>query len=85
MGTKGVDQRPYDREKFNDNFDAMKVIKIKNEDFYVLSVMIKGSSTLYEMGSLKNLMAFHAVIAEVSKTILDESLQLKPNRKKGMH
>ena len=63
----------------------MKVIKIENEDFYVLSVMIEGSSTLYEMGSLKNLMAFHAVIAEVSKTILDESLQLKSNRKKGMH
>ena len=63
----------------------MKVIKIENEDFYVLSVMIKGSSTLYEMGSLKNLMAFHAVIAELSKTILDESLQLKSNRKKGMH
>ena len=63
----------------------MKIIKIENEDFYVLSVMIEGSSTLYEMGSLKNLMAFHAVIAEVSKTILDESLQLKSNRKKGMH
>ncbi len=23
MGTKGIDQRPYDREKFNDNFDAI--------------------------------------------------------------
>ena len=63
----------------------MKVIKIENEDFYVLSVMIEGSSTLYEMGSLKNLMAFHAVIAQVSKTILDESLQFKSNRKKGLH
>ena len=63
----------------------MKIIKIEDEDFYVLSLMIEGYSTLYEMGSLKNLMAFHAVIAEVSKTILDESLQLKSNRKKGMH
>ena len=63
----------------------MKIIKIENEDFYVLSLMIEGSSTLYEMGSVKNLMAFHAVIAELSKTILDESLELKPNRKKGMH
>lgn len=63
----------------------MKIIKIEDEDFYVLSLMIEGASTLYEMGSLKNLMAFHAVIVEVSKNILDESLQLKPNRKKGMH
>lgn len=63
----------------------MRIIKIENEDFYVLSVMIEGSSTLYEMGSLKNLMAFHAVIAQVSKTILDESLQFKSNRKKGLH
>lgn len=23
MGTKGIDQRPYDREKFNNNFDAI--------------------------------------------------------------
>jgi hypothetical protein len=30
-------------------------------------------------------MAFHGVIAELSKTILDESLQLKSNRKKGLH
>ncbi len=63
----------------------MRVIKIENEDFYVLSVMIEGASTLYEMGSLKNLMAFHGVIAQVSKTILDESLQFKSNRKKGLH
>ena len=63
----------------------MKIIKIENEDFYVLSLMIEGASTLYEMGSVKNLLAFHAVIAELSKTILDESLQLKSNRKKGMH
>tara|TARA_B110000879_G_scaffold211529_1_gene304552 strand:+ start:3751 stop:3942 length:192 start_codon:yes stop_codon:yes gene_type:complete len=63
----------------------MKIIKIKDEDFYVLSLMIEGASTLYEMGSVNNLLAFHAVIAELSKTILDESLQLKSNRKKGMH
>lgn len=63
----------------------MKIIKIENEDFYVLSLMIEGASTLYEMGSVKNLLAFHGVIAELSKTILDESLQLKSNRKKGMH
>ena len=23
MGTKGIDQRPYDRDKFNNNFDAI--------------------------------------------------------------
>jgi len=23
MGTKGIDQRPYDRDKFNSNFDAI--------------------------------------------------------------
>ena len=23
MGTKGIDQRPYDRARFNDNFDAI--------------------------------------------------------------
>ena len=23
MGTKGIDQRPYDREKFNNNFDSI--------------------------------------------------------------
>ena len=55
----------------------MEIIKIENEDFHVLSVMMEGASTLYEIGSVKNLMAFHTVIAEVSKTILDESLQLK--------
>ena len=53
----------------------MKIIKIENEDVYALSVMIEGASTLYEIGSVKNLMAFHAVIAEVSKTILDESMK----------
>ena len=63
----------------------MKIIKIEDENFYVLSLMIEGASTLYEMGSLKNLMAFHAVIAEVSKTILDESLKLKGTKKKEMH
>jgi hypothetical protein len=63
----------------------MKIIKIENEDYYVLSLMIEGASTLYEMGSLKNLMAFHSVIAQVSKTILDESLQFKSNKKKGLH
>ena len=63
----------------------MKIIKIENEDYYVLSLMIEGASTLYEMGSVKNLLAFHAVIAELSKTILDESLKIKPNKKKGMH
>ena len=37
MGTKGVDQRPYDREKFNNNFDAIfgkkekKKEELKNE------------------------------------------------------
>jgi hypothetical protein len=63
----------------------MKIIKIEDEDYYVLSLMIEGASTLYEMGSLKNLMAFHSVIAQVSKTILDESLQFKSNKKKGLH
>jgi hypothetical protein len=63
----------------------MKIIKIEDEDYYVLSLMIEGASTLYEMGSLKNLMAFHSVIAQVSKTILDESLQFKSSRKKGLH
>jgi hypothetical protein len=63
----------------------MKIIKIEDEDYYVLSLMIEGASTLYEMGSLKNLMAFHGVIAQVSKTILDESLQFKSSRKKGLH
>jgi len=61
----------------------MEIIKIENEDFHVLSVMMEGASTLYEIGSVKNLMAFHTVIAEVSKTILDESLQLKSYRKRG--
>jgi len=23
VGTKGIDQRPYDRDKFNNNFDAI--------------------------------------------------------------
>ena len=34
MGTKGIDQRPYNREKFNDNFDAIfgKKEKKKKED-----------------------------------------------------
>lgn len=63
----------------------MKIIKIEDEDFYVLSLMIEGASTLYEMGTAKNLMAFHAVIAELSKTILDESLRLKSNKKNRVH
>lgn len=63
----------------------MKIIKIEDEDFYVLSLMIEGASTLYEMGTVKNLMAFHAVIAELSKTILDESLRLKSNKKNRVH
>jgi len=32
MGTKGIDQRPYDREKFNDNFDAIFGKKEKKKE-----------------------------------------------------
>ena len=32
MGTKGVDQRPYDREKFNNNFDAIFGKKEKKKE-----------------------------------------------------
>jgi hypothetical protein len=32
MGTKGIDQRPYDREKFNNNFDAIFGKKVKKEE-----------------------------------------------------
>ena len=42
----------------------MKVIKIENEDFFVLSVIVDGVSTIYEMGSAVELMAFHRVLAD---------------------
>ena len=32
MGTKGIDQRPYDREKFNNNFDAIFGKKEKKKE-----------------------------------------------------
>lgn len=32
MGTKGIDQRPYDREKFNANFDAIFGKKEKKKE-----------------------------------------------------
>ena len=32
MGTKGIDQRPYDREKFNDNFDSIFGKKEKKKE-----------------------------------------------------
>lgn len=32
MGTKGIDQRPYDRKKFNDNFDAIFGKKEKKKE-----------------------------------------------------
>ena len=32
MGTKGIDQRPYDREKFNDNFDSIFGMKEKKKE-----------------------------------------------------
>jgi hypothetical protein len=63
----------------------MKVIKIENEDFFVLSVMVEGVSTLYEMGSAVELMAFHRVLADVSLSIVNVAKQKEVKIKKGLH
>ena len=63
----------------------MKIIKIEDEDFFVLSVMVDGVSTLYEMGSAVELMAFHRVLAEVSLSIVDVAKQKEVKIKKGLH
>ena len=63
----------------------MKVIKIGDEDFFALSVMVDGVSTLYEMGSAVELMAFHRVLAEFSLSIVNVAKQKKVKIKKGLH
>ena len=63
----------------------MKVVKIEDEDFFVLSVMVDGVSTLYEMGSAVELMAFHRVLAEVSLSIVNVAKQKEVKIKKGLH
>ena len=63
----------------------MKVIKIENEDFFVLSVIVDGVSTIYEMGSAVELMAFHRVLADVSTSIVNVAKQKKVKIKKGLH
>jgi len=63
----------------------MKIIKIEDEDFFVLSVMVDGVSTLYEMGSAVELMAFHRVLAEVSLSIVNVAKQKEVKIKKDLH
>ena len=63
----------------------MKIIKIEDEDFFVLSVMVDGVSTLYEMGSAVELMAFHRVLADVSLSIVNVAKQKEVKIKKGLH
>tara|TARA_R110000782_G_scaffold211275_4_gene299202 strand:- start:729 stop:1007 length:279 start_codon:yes stop_codon:yes gene_type:complete len=63
----------------------MKIIRIEGEDFFVLSVMVDGVSTLYEMGSAVELMAFHRVLAEVSLSIVNVAKQKEVKIKKGLH
>jgi len=63
----------------------MKIIKIEDEDFFVLSVLVDGVSTLYEMGSAVELMAFHRVLAEVSLSIVNVAKQKEVKIKKGLH
>jgi hypothetical protein len=47
--------------------------------------MVDGVSTLYEMGSAVELMAFHRVLAEVSLSIVNVAKQKEVKIKKGLH
>ena len=63
----------------------MKVIKVENEDFFILSVMVDGVSTLYEMGSAVELMAFHRVLADVSLSIVNVAKEKQVKIKKRLN